>query len=40
MQALNNVSHEIKRGDIYLINMPSGIGSEQTMINRPVVIFA
>jgi len=39
MQVVNNVQHEIKRGDIYLVNMPSGIGSEQTMINRPVVIL-
>ena len=36
---INKVQHEIKRGDIWLVNMPSGIGSEQTMINRPVVIL-
>ena len=36
---INKVQHEIKRGDIWLVNMPSGIGSEQTMINRPIVIL-
>jgi len=35
---INKVQHEIKRGDIWLANMPGGIGSEQNM-NRPVVIF-
>jgi len=30
---------QINRGDIYLASIPGGVGSEQTMINRPVVIL-
>jgi len=38
MQVVNNVSHDIKRGDIYLAELIGGKGSEMKMI-RPVVII-
>jgi len=35
---INNVAHEIKRGDIFLAELTGGKGSEMKMI-RPVVII-
>jgi len=40
MNQMNNVSQvqQINRGDIYLANLPGGIGSEQSSM-RPVIII-
>ena len=40
MNQMNNVSQvqQINRGDIYLANLPGGIGSEQSSM-RPVVVL-
>jgi len=38
MQTINKVQHEIKRGDIWLVDLGNGVGSEQKM-KRPVFVI-
>jgi len=38
MQVVNKVIHDIKRGDIWLVDLGNGVGSEQKM-KRPVFVI-
>jgi len=40
MQVVNKVQHEIKRGDIYLVNLGEGVGSIQGGFMRPMIVVA
>ena len=37
---INNVQHEIKRGDVFLVNLGEGVGSIQGGFMRPMIVVA
>ena len=37
---INNVQHDIKRGDIFLVNLGEGVGSIQGGFMRPMIVVA